>query len=121
MLGEFFVVAPADIDDEVVERGPHGRFSTVEANGLSNVPIARLGSLLGAGSYDELMAATDARPSSSGEAVLFQIPPQIRDALADAERVDDVGSAWAQTPELSLSGSSSRSGRRGRTTTSSSP
>lgn len=104
MLGEFFAASDSEVDDQLVETGPHGRFPTVEAKGLSHVPLARLGVLLGAGSYDELMHAIDAHPSRSGEAVLFRIPGPIRDAIGATDVVLELAPAWAATPELSSSG-----------------
>jgi hypothetical protein len=92
------------VDDELLELGPHGRFPVVEANGLSHVPIARLGSMLGAGSYDELMAATDIRQAASGGAVVFRFPGSIRDALTAPERLDEVAPAWAAIEEMTASG-----------------
>jgi hypothetical protein len=107
MLGEFFVASDLEIDDGLAETGPHGRFPAVEANGLSHVPIARLGELLGAGSYDDLLQEIEARPSASGEAVLFRIGRSIRDAIAVVDGRADAASAWAATDELRLSGWSS--------------
>jgi hypothetical protein len=104
MLGEFFAASAADVDEGLVEIGPHGRFATVAANGLSHVPIARLGELLGAGAYDVLVREVDAQPSTSGEAVLFRIPRSIRDALAVADDIELTSRSWAATDELTLSG-----------------
>lgn len=47
--------------DDLVQIGPPRPLSHGQANGLSHVPVARLGALLGAGSYDDLMAATGIR------------------------------------------------------------
>jgi hypothetical protein len=58
MLAEFFAASVLEVEDELLERGPCGRLPTVEAMGLSHVPIVRIGALPGAGSYDELVAAT---------------------------------------------------------------
>jgi hypothetical protein len=43
MVGEFFAARADDIDRQLVANGPYGRFSTVEANGLTEVTIATLG------------------------------------------------------------------------------
>jgi hypothetical protein len=111
MLGEFFAAPDAEVDDPLAETGPHGRFPTVEANGLSHVPIARLGELLSAGTYDVLMGELDARPSASGNAVLFRIPRSIRDAIGASATLDEVAQTWSETDELSLSGWRAESAR----------
>lgn len=104
MLGEFFAACGNEIDDALVAAGPYGRFPTTEAKGLSPVPIAKLGELLAAGSYDELVEAMKGRGAENGEAVLFSIPSQLRDALAEADDLDGTARRWALTEELSLSG-----------------
>jgi len=111
MLGEFFAAKPEEIDDSIVEEGPHGRFATVEANGLSHVPIARLGEILAAGAYDDLILGIEGRGASSGEAALFSVPEAIRDALADAEDLDATADRWASTDELRLGGWGAESAR----------
>jgi hypothetical protein len=103
MLGEFFAARADEVDDLLVEEGPHGRFPTIEANALSHVPIARLGEILGAGAYDDVILGFEGRGSESGEAVLFSVPSAVRDALAHAGDLGAVAERWAATEELRLS------------------
>jgi hypothetical protein len=104
MLGEFFAARLDEVDDALVASGPHDRFPTIEANGLSPVPIARLGELLDVGSYDEVLEEVHSRPGPSGEAVLVAVPARIRNALGEADDLPQVARAWASTEELALSG-----------------
>jgi hypothetical protein len=46
MLGEFFAVDPADIDSVLLDKGPAGRFPTVEAKSVDSVSISTLGEIL---------------------------------------------------------------------------
>jgi hypothetical protein len=55
VLGEFFAARSEDLDEALVEEGPYGRLSTVEAKGLTEVSLATLGEILGVGTYDELV------------------------------------------------------------------
>jgi hypothetical protein len=102
VLGEFFAARRDEIDDRLVEEGPHGRFPIVEAK-VSHVAIATLGEILGAGTYDELALAMEGRGAESGEAALFRVPSQVRDRLAaTGDDLDSAAVSWASTEELSL-------------------
>lgn len=101
MLGEFFAVQPDEIDDALVEEGPHERFATVEAKTVDAVSISTLGEILGAGTYDELLdQALNDRQAEGGEAGLTPVPTEVRDALATTNDLDSVAERWAGTEEL---------------------
>lgn len=103
MLGEFFAASADEIDDALVEDGPHGRLPTVEAKGLSEVNLATLGEILGVGTYEDLVErAAIGRDSSSGEAGVLTVPSELRDALASSEDLTEVAKQWAATEELAL-------------------
>ncbi len=105
MLGEFFAARSEDLDDPLVEEGPYGRLSTVEAKGLTEVSLATLGEILGVGTYDELVERIgEGTEAESEEAGLLTIPTELRDALAEAKDIDTVAARWAATEELSLDG-----------------
>ena len=106
MLGEFFAARPEDIDDVLVEEGPHGRLPAVAAKGLTPVSLAKLSEIIGAGAYDALIGriAEGHRQAESGEAGLLTIPTELRDGLAGADDLDSVAAQWAATEELSLDG-----------------
>ena len=84
--------------------GPQDRFPSIEANGLSPVPIARLGELLDVGSYSDVLHEVHSRPAPGGEAVLVAVPARVRNALGEADDLQRVARAWASTEELVLSG-----------------
>ena len=104
MLGEFFAARASEIDDALLDLGPHGRFATVEANGLTPVSLARLGDVLAIAPFDALMGVMTSRPSPNGDAVLVGLPAALRDALAESAGLDDAARAWVSTDELKLSG-----------------
>ena len=103
MLGEFFAARAEDIDEDLVADGPYGRLPTVEAKGLTEVTIATLGEILGAGGYDSLVGrAAEGREAEGGEAGLLTVPSEIRHALATVGDLKGVADRWASTEELSL-------------------
>jgi len=105
LLGEFFAARSEDLDEALVEEGPYGRLSTVEAKGLTEVSLATLGEFLGVGAYDELVERIGEGPEAeSEEAGLLTIPTELRDALAEAKDIDSVAGRWAATEEPSLDG-----------------
>src|SRR5205814_784858 len=105
MLGEFFAARSEDLDDVLVEEGPYGRLSTVEAKGLTEVSLATLGEILGVGGYDQLVERIGEGPQAeSEEAGVLTIPTQLRDVLAEARDINTVAAGWAATDELSLDG-----------------
>lgn len=105
MLGEFFTCRDEEIDRDLLNTGPHGRFPTVEANGLTPVTLARLGVLLDAGSYAELLtqAVADHRESEVGTSGVFGAPAGVCANLQQAEP-DVIAARWAATDELRRSG-----------------
>jgi hypothetical protein len=100
VLGEFFVADEADIDDALIEEGPYGRFTTVEAKTVSSVSIATLGEILGAGTYEALLDRVEGPQATSGEAGLDAVPPEMRDALAAADDLDSAADAWGASEEM---------------------
>ena len=103
MLGEFFAARPEDLDDVLVEEGPHGRLPAIAAKGLTAVSLAKLSEIIGAGAYDALVERiAEGRKAESGEAGLLTIPTEVRDGLAGAHDLDSVAAQWAATEELSL-------------------
>jgi hypothetical protein len=103
VLGEFFAARPEDIDDVLVEQGPHGRLPAIAAKGLTAVSLAKLSEIIGAGAYDVLVERiAEGRQAESGEAGLLTIPTVVRDGLAAAHDLDSVAARWAATEELSL-------------------
>jgi hypothetical protein len=103
MLGEFFAARADELDDPLVEEGPFERFETVEAKSVDPVSVSTLGEILGAGTYDDLIerAAGEGREGADGEAGVFWIPVEIRDALAECADSDAVAAEWGRTDELS--------------------
>lgn len=101
MLGEFFTCGAEEIDTDLLNSGPRGRFPTVEASGLTPVTLARLGMLLDAGDYAELLAQTVAyhRESRSGTSGILVVPAGVCAQLQQAEVVA-VAEQWAATDEL---------------------
>jgi hypothetical protein len=105
VLGEFFAARPEDIDDVLVEEGPHGRLPAIAAKGLTEVSLAKLAEIMGVGAYDALVERiAEGREAESGEAGLLTIPSEVRDGLAGAHDLDSVAAQWAATEELSLDG-----------------
>jgi hypothetical protein len=105
VLGEFFVCDRNEIDETLLANGPTGRHTVVAAKGLSPVDIAKLGKILGAGSYDELfeLSAEAHREAEGGEAGVVGVPPAVCAALAAASDLTGVAEQWAATEELRLS------------------
>jgi len=103
VLGEFFAGRAEDIDDALVANGPYGRLPTVEAKGLTEVSLAKLGEIIGVGTYDSLVNVIAEGPQNeSGEAGILTIPPKLRDAFARETDLDTVAARWVATEELSL-------------------
>ena len=105
VLGQFFAASVEDVDDVLVEAGPYGRLSIVEAKGLTEVSLATLGEILGVGRYDQLLERIGEGPQTeSEEAGVLTIPTELRDALAEARDINTLAASWAATDELSLDG-----------------
>lgn len=105
MLGGFFAANSEDIDDVLVQEGPYGRLRTVEAKGLTEVSLAKLAEIMGAGTYDAFVERiAEGREADSGEAGLLTVPIEFRDALAEADALHDIAARWAATEELTLDG-----------------
>ena len=105
MIGEYFAARPDEIDEELVELGPEGRFETVSAKTHSSVTTGTLGKILDVGNSEELTAQTEPdRYGESGECGIDAIPTALRDALAEAGDLVQVAERWTATDELQLSG-----------------
>ena len=105
MIGEYFAARPDEIDDELVELGPEGRFETVSAKTHSSVTTGTLGEILDVGESEELTAQTETDwYGESGECGIDAIPTPVRDALAESSDLVQVAERWTATDELQLSG-----------------
>ena len=105
MIGEYFAARPDEIDEELVELGPEGRFETVFGKSHSSVTTGTLGEILNVGDSEELTAQAETDwYGESGECGIDAIPTPLRDALADASDLVQVAERWAATDELQLSG-----------------
>lgn len=105
MIGEYFAARPDEIDEEIVELGPEGRFETVSAKSHSSVTMGTLGEILGVGESEELTAQAETDwYGESGESGIDAIPTPLRDALAEAGDLFQVAERWTATDELQLDG-----------------
>jgi len=105
MIGEYFAARPDEIDQELVELGPEGRFGIVSAKTHSTVTTGTLGEILNVGDSKELTAQTETDwYGESGECGIDAIPTPLCDALADASDLVQVAERWTATDELQLSG-----------------
>jgi hypothetical protein len=105
VIGEYFAARPAEIDEELVELGPAGRFEIVSAKTHSSVTTGTLGEILGVGDSDELTAQAETNwYGASGEYGIDAIPTALRDALAETIDLLRVAELWTATDELQLSG-----------------
>lgn len=105
MLGEFLVCPVEAIDEALLASGSAGRWPCFEVSGLTPVNIAKLGSILEAGTYDEMLAqaVADHRESASGASGVFTVPPVVLTALEECDDLDAIASRWAATGELAAS------------------
>jgi hypothetical protein len=105
--GEFFVASSDQISQQLLEEGPQasGR-SAVDAKGLTNVNIATLGQIVGAGTLAELLDATfdGAREADGGESGVYVVPLSVTEPLRQMDDVDAAAHSWAETEELRLDG-----------------
>jgi hypothetical protein len=86
VIGEYFAARPDEIDEELVELGPHARFESISAKTHSSVTTATLGEILGLGDSEDLITQTETDwYGESGESGVDAIPT----ALRDAPRRDD--------------------------------
>jgi hypothetical protein len=71
---------------------------------MDQVKVAKLGEILGAGVYDELVEAMDdgRREAPSGERGLYRVPDSIRDEMATVREVQGPAEQWVATDELRL-------------------
>lgn len=102
MLGEFFAARESEIDDELLD-APFERLETVEAKGLTDINFARLGEILGLGTYEDLVDQFIATGSAHDDEVgLFRLPRGFRDALAGLVDVGSPARRWVATEELRM-------------------
>lgn len=100
MHPQFFVALEDEIDDVVVADGPSGRFEVVLAK-VDYVSIAKLGNIVGAGTYDAILDRIfDSHRGSHGYAGLYLVPDEVRDSLASAADPDAVAAQWRATDEM---------------------
>jgi hypothetical protein len=105
VIGEYFAARLAEIDEELLELGPAGRFEIVSAKTHSSVTTGTLGEILGVGDSDELTAQAETNwYGASGEYGIDAIPTALRDALAETIDLLRVAELWTATDELQLSG-----------------
>jgi hypothetical protein len=105
VIREYFAARLAEIDEELVELGPEGRFETVSAKTHSVVTTGTLGEILGAGDSNELTAQAETNwYGASDECGIDAIPTALRDALAETTDLLRVAERWTATDELQLSG-----------------
>ena len=104
MLGEFFALGPQQIDERLLIEGPHGRFPAVRARGLGPVNFARLGEILGDGTYDEVFAEAVAehQEAPNGESGVLAVPATVCEGLARNSDLEYVADRWVATEELRL-------------------
>jgi 8-oxo-dGTP pyrophosphatase MutT (NUDIX family) len=102
VLGEFFAARKDEIDEALLE-APYERLETVEAKGLSEINLARLGEILDLGTYDDLVGQFDATgPSDNHDVGLYELPRTFRDVLAGLADVGPAARRWVATEELQL-------------------
>src|SRR5436305_14622253 len=102
VLGEFFAAWESEIDDELLE-APYERLETVEAKGLSEINLARLGEILDLGTYDDLLGQFDATgPTDNHDVGLYELPRTFRDVLAGLADVGTAARRWVATEELRM-------------------
>jgi hypothetical protein len=78
VLGEFFAASPESVGLSGAD-GPSAGAKTVAAKGLSEVSLATLGEILGAGTYDDLLDVIgDGIDAEGGEAGVLPIPDKMR-------------------------------------------
>jgi hypothetical protein len=101
MLGTFFE-ASGPLDAAVISGGPLESSPTADVKGLTEVALGTLGEILGAGGADELAdrMGDGALEAEGGEAGVFSLPDDLRDALADLVDGDGVATRWAESDEL---------------------
>ena len=106
MLGEFFFYDLDEVDNSLLATGPGSGHPSVAANGLSPVDIAKLGEILGVGTYRDVLDRTAQvhRESASGESGIYDVPEPLVAALADIDDLAEVAERWSETDELRLSG-----------------
>ena len=102
MLGEFFAARESEIDDELLD-APFERLQTVEAKGLTDINFARLGEILGLGTYEDLVDQFTATGRADDDDVgLYRLPRDFRDALAGLVDIGGAARRWVATEELRM-------------------
>ena len=102
MLGEFFAARESEIDDELLD-APFERLQTVEAKGLTDINFARLGEILGLGTYEDLVDQFTATGRADDDDVgLYRLPRDFRDALAGLVDIGSAARRWVATEELRM-------------------
>jgi hypothetical protein len=100
MQEEFFAAREDEIEG-AAEKGPGGKFETVDAK-LDSVSICTLGEIVGAGTYDALFDRVfeGYRGGGSEYSRLLLVPDEVRDGLATATSLEAVAERWHPTDEM---------------------
>ena len=106
MLGAFFLSSSDGLDRELIGSGPSGGQAYVTAKGLTPVNLAKLGELLGAGTYDGILGQSGAEhyEAESGQSGVWDVPVDVCRALLARESLEPVAQQWVATEELKLDG-----------------
>jgi hypothetical protein len=101
MLGTFFE-ASGSLDVAEIESGPIQGSPTADVKGLTEVTLGTLGEILGVGGADDLAdrIGDEGFDADHGEAGVFSLPNEFRDALAALIDLDGVSTRWTETEEL---------------------
>jgi hypothetical protein len=101
MLGTFFE-ASAPLDAAVIARGPVENSPTADVKGVTEIALGTLGEILGVGDADDLadQIGDEGVEADHGEAGVFSLPNELRDALANLPDRDGVATRWTESDEL---------------------
>jgi hypothetical protein len=101
MIGTFFE-ASGSLDAAVIAGGPVEKSLAADVKGLTEVALGTLGEILGVGGADDLAdrIGDEGVEADHGEAGVFSLPNELRDALADLVDRDGVATRWTEGEEL---------------------
>jgi hypothetical protein len=96
-----FLAGDHEVSADLADFGPGPEFTlSWGVRDLSQIELAQLGEILGAGSYDDLFAAMPEFPHTNVQCGLFRVAPQIRDKLVALNEVEPVALEWAASEEI---------------------
>lgn len=109
ILSEFFFATPAEVQAVDIAQSPAGRFPGLRAARTDVVKIVQLQCLVDGSKFDDHVRSLDAlfvRTQSDDGPWVVRVPDSLFEflATAEAERVQTVGTQWAQTEEWRLDG-----------------